>query len=99
MVVFLVKLARFVTARVEVVREEVAIAVPRSALEVVDGRTVLFVEDHGGFEPRAVIFGRRGDHHVEVLSGLEPGQRYVARGGFTLKAELQRGEFSGGHAH
>lgn len=89
----------FVTARVEVAREEVPLAVPKSALQVLDDRTVVFVEDEDGFEPRPVELGRRGDRHVEILSGLSPGQRYVAAGGFTLKAELQRGEFAGGHAH
>ncbi len=89
----------FVTARVEVAREEVPLAVPRSALEVLDDRTVVFVQEEDGFEPRAVQLGRRGDRHVEVVSGLAAGARYVARGGFTLKAELQRGEFAGGHAH
>jgi cobalt-zinc-cadmium efflux system membrane fusion protein len=89
----------FVTARVEVAREEVPLVVPESALEAVDERTVVFVQVADGFEARAVSLGRRGDRHVEILSGLAPGARYVARGGFTLKAELQSGEFSGGHAH
>jgi cobalt-zinc-cadmium efflux system membrane fusion protein len=89
----------FVTARVEVAREEVPLAVPRSALEVMGDQTVVFVQEADGFEPRAVQLGRRGDQHVEVTSGLAAGARYVARGGFTLKAELQRGEFAGGHAH
>jgi cobalt-zinc-cadmium efflux system membrane fusion protein len=89
----------FVTARVEVAREEVPVAVPRSALEVMGDRSVVFVQEEDGFAPRAVRLGRRGDEHVEIVSGLASGQRYVARGGFTLKAELQRGEFAGGHAH
>ncbi len=89
----------FVTARVDVAREEVPVAVPKTALEVLDDRSVVFVEAEGGFEPRPVSLGRRGDQHVEILSGLSPGQRYVARGGFTLKAELERGELAGGHAH
>lgn len=89
----------FVTARVEVAREEVPVAVPRSALEVMGDRSVVFVQDEDGFEPRIVQLGRRGDEHVEVAAGLAAGERYVARGGFTLKAELQRGEFAGGHGH
>jgi cobalt-zinc-cadmium efflux system membrane fusion protein len=89
----------FVTARVEVAREQVPLAVPKSALEVLDERNVVFVEDEDGFEPRPVVIGRRGDHHVEIREGLAVGDRYVARGGFTLKTELQRGEFTGGHGH
>ena len=89
----------FVTTRVEVTREQVPLAVPKSALEVLDERHVVFVEDEEGFAPRPVALGRRGDQHVEIRTGLAPGDRYVARGGFTLKAELQRGEFTGGHGH
>jgi cobalt-zinc-cadmium efflux system membrane fusion protein len=36
---------------------------------------------------------------VEIRSGLAANERYVARGGFTLKAELARGELGGGHGH
>lgn len=89
----------FVTARVEVAREEVPLAVPESALERLHEHTVVFLEVEGGFAPQAVTLGRRGDRGVEILSGLAPGARYVARGAFTLKAELQRGELAGGHGH
>jgi cobalt-zinc-cadmium efflux system membrane fusion protein len=89
----------FVTARVEVERQEMPVAVPKTALEILDGRTVVFVEDEAGFEARAVNLGLGGDRHVEIRAGLAPGERYVARGAFTLKAELQRGELAGGHEH
>jgi cobalt-zinc-cadmium efflux system membrane fusion protein len=89
----------FVTARVEVERHEVPIAVPKTALEILDGRTTVFVENEAGFEPRAVNVGLGGDRHAEIRAGLAAGERYVARGAFTLKAELQRGELAGGHEH
>lgn len=89
----------FVTARVEVERREVPVAVPKTALEILEGRTTIFVENEGTFEARAVNVGASGDRHVEIRSGLTAGERYVARGAFTLKAELQRGELAGGHEH
>ncbi|MGH7822847.1 MAG: efflux RND transporter periplasmic adaptor subunit [Candidatus Binatia bacterium] len=89
----------FVTARVEVERREMPVAVPKTALEVLEGRSVVFVENEAGFEPRAVNVGLAGDRHVEIRAGLAAGERYVARGAFTLKAELQRGELAGGHEH
>jgi len=89
----------FVTARIAVERAEVPVAAPLTALEVVEGATVIFVEGEHGFAPRPVTLGRRDDARVEVLTGLAAGERYVAKGGFTLKAELARGEMSGGHAH
>jgi len=89
----------FVTARIAVERAEVPVAAPLTALEVVEGATVVFVEGEHGFAPRPVTLGRRDHARVEVLTGLAPGERYVAKGGFTLKAELARGEMRGGHAH
>ena len=35
----------------------------------------------------------------EDLDGLEPGARYVAKGAFSLKAELGKDAFGDGHGH
>ncbi len=89
----------FVTARITIDAAEAPVAVPLGALEVVEGRTVVFVEGKRGFAPRPVTLGRQDERRAEVLAGLAAGERYVAKGGFTLKAELARGEMRGGHAH
>jgi cobalt-zinc-cadmium efflux system membrane fusion protein len=89
----------FVVGQVVVDAVEVAVAVPRTALETLDEKTVVFVESGDGLRARPVRLGRAGTTQVEVLSGLEPGERYVRRGGFTLKAELSKGVFGDGHAH
>jgi len=85
----------FVTARVELERREVPIAVAKDALEEIEGRPALFVESAGGFEVRPVSLGASGDRHVEVRAGLAAGERYAARGVFTLEAELQRDQLTG----
>jgi cobalt-zinc-cadmium efflux system membrane fusion protein len=46
-----------------------------------------------------VTTGRSDHDHVEVTAGLQPGEHYVSRGAFTLKAELGKGAFGHGHAH
>lgn len=89
----------FVTALVELERVEVAVAVPRTALEQVEGETVVFVKDDDEFEPRPVTLGLQGSDVVEVTRGLKAGETYVTQGGFTLKSELAREELSGGHSH
>lgn len=73
--------------------------VPKSALQIVDGQTVVFVETAEGFEPRQVRVGSSNEVDAEIVDGLVPGQRYVARGGFTLKAQLEKGSFGDGHSH
>ncbi len=89
----------FVTGRVEVSGDEVPVAIPTTAIQTVGEVPVVFVSDEGGFEPRPIRIGRRGPHFVEVTNGLEPGEEFVSAGGFTLKAELQRGELGEGHGH
>jgi cobalt-zinc-cadmium efflux system membrane fusion protein len=90
----------FVTARVVTDAVEVAVRVPRTALiRMEEGSHVIFVKTDEGFEPRPVALGRLSRDFAEVASGLVPGERYVARGGFGLKAELGKDAFGGGHGH
>ena len=46
-----------------------------------------------------VKIGRVNQFSAEILSGLQAGQKYVSKGGFTLKAELEKGSMSSGHNH
>jgi len=89
----------FVTVDVRVERTPVAVAVPRAAVHTLADSVVVFVETGEGFAPRAVTPGRGNETHVEIVSGLSPGDRYVGRGGFTLKAELGKNSFGHGHGH
>jgi cobalt-zinc-cadmium efflux system membrane fusion protein len=89
----------FATARVMVDRSEVPVAVPPSALLLVDGRPCVFVQTADGFVPRAVSVGRETDDLVESTEGLTAGEIYVAQGGFTLKAELEKASFGDAHVH
>ena len=45
------------------------------------------------------MLGRSTEIYAEVTKGLQPGQQYVTKGAFTLKAELGKGAFGDGHAH
>ena len=90
----------FVNARVVTSSDEVRLVVPTSAvIRMEDGDDVVFVQTDEGFEPRPVSLGRLAPDHVEVVDGLEPGDRYVAAGGFSLKAELGKEAFGDGHGH
>jgi cobalt-zinc-cadmium efflux system membrane fusion protein len=84
---------------VRVVEDEAAeIAIPRGALQVVEGKPSVFVETDEGWALRAVQPGREGNQMVEVLSGLVAGERVASTHTFLLKSELGKGE-AGHHDH
>ena len=67
------------------------LAVPRSAIEEIDGHPAVFVRvDEGVFEVRSVHLGEYGGEFVEILNGLEEGDAVVADGSFLLKGQLLR---------
>jgi cobalt-zinc-cadmium efflux system membrane fusion protein len=89
----------FVTADITIERHEVSLLIPETALQSVEERPTVFAETPEGFIPQPVTLGRRNAAAIEVTSGLVPGQRYVTRGAFTLKAQLAKGSFGDGHNH
>jgi len=68
-----------------------ALMVPQSALQEMEGETVVFVvKGPNQFEKRAVKTERNQGGLVEVLSGLARGERVVTAGSFQLKSEFQK---------
>ncbi len=67
--------------------------VPRSAVQNVDDRTVVYLADSkepGRFIEREVRLGQASGDQVEVTSGLQPGDLVVTRGSFFVRAERDR---------
>ncbi len=89
----------FVTARVIVGNFTARVVVPKTALQRLGENTVVFVKTDEGFQPRTVHIGRANTRAVEILSGLNPGETYVSKGGFTLKSELLKESFGEGDEH
>ena len=58
----------------------------------------MFVRREGGeFELHEVTLGASGPGLVEVVQGLQEGERVVTRGAWTLKSVLLRGTFGEDH--
>jgi len=89
----------FVTAKVVTDEITVPVAIPKTALIKEEDRAQVFVQTGEGFELMPVSIGRSNGDHIEITTGLSAGQRYVAKGGFTLKAQLSKGAFGDGHNH
>jgi membrane fusion protein, heavy metal efflux system len=76
---------------------EVSVAVQADAIQSMGDRQVVF-ERHGQqLEARPLTLGRSDGRLVEVLSGLNAGDRYVAKNSFVIKAEL--GKAGASHDH
>ena len=69
---------------------EPVLAVPRSALQRVGGKPIVFVRRREGFEKRAVQPGSSGGDLVEVRSGLREGDEVAKDAVSVLERELLR---------
>ena len=87
----------FVTAEVATEEQRVEVLVPRGAVQEIGGESAVFVRTPEGFERREVVLGRGDQEGVEVVFGLDPGERYAATNTFVLKAELGKAEAE--HSH
>ena len=64
------------------------LVVPVSAVIFAGERKVVFVDrGEGRLEPRTVTTGASSEQQIEILSGLEPGERVVTSGNFLIAAE------------
>jgi cobalt-zinc-cadmium efflux system membrane fusion protein len=71
---------------------EPVLAVPRSALTEIAGKTVVFVRiGENEFETHDVTAGDSSAGKVRILSGLREGEPIVVEGAFTVKSVLLRG--------
>ncbi len=68
-----------------------SIAVPSTAVQSVENRTVVFVRTSNGFRAVPVTAGRRNGDQVIISSGLTGQERIATTNSFTLKAELGKG--------
>lgn len=84
---------------VAVVQDEatVPVAIKREGLQMFRDWDVVFVRVDDMFEARPLELGRQDGAWVEVLSGLQAGERYASANSFILKADL--GKAGASHDH
>ncbi len=88
----------FVSGKVFTSLKTVEVAVPKNAVQLLDGQKVVFVKGDEGFHPQVVTLGMENGELVEILDGLHAGDIYVAKGAYTFKSEILKESF-GGHGH
>ena len=89
----------FATVEIESGAARKVLAVPESAVTLVQGLPTVFVEEAAGFEPRPVELGERSGGSVILKSGVKPGELVATEGVYALKARLLKSQIGEGHAH
>jgi cobalt-zinc-cadmium efflux system membrane fusion protein len=79
-----------VSARITVANLPVAVAVRRTGLQSFRGGPVVFARVGDEYEVRMLELGREDADRVEVLKGLRPGERYVTRNSYLVKADIEK---------
>ena len=90
----------FARIALQVASKDGVIAIAPAAIQRQGGEMVVFVDEgEGRFTRREVTLGIRTPEQVEIVWGLDPGERVVVEGSFLLKSELEKAGFEAGHAH
>lgn len=91
----------FVKVTVNVGGQDADVVIPKSAVQQIDEKTVVFIEEGEGFEPLPVQLGAEDKENVIITNGLRPGQRFVTQGSFELKSKIVTGALGShaGHGH
>lgn len=87
----------FVDGRVVLSATPVDVAIKSSAVQTLEGKTVVFVREGDTFAVREVELGGRDADWIEVKFGLMAGDTYAAKNSFVIKAEIGKGSAS--HEH
>jgi len=82
------------TVRGDVVisEQEVPLVVKTTALQRQEGSDVVYIQKGSTYQMRKVEIGQRDPEWTEIISGIEPGEKYVSRNSFIIKADIAKSE-------
>ncbi|MDP3517399.1 MAG: efflux RND transporter periplasmic adaptor subunit [Pseudohongiella sp.] len=87
----------WISAQIKIAEHEVPLAVKRVGLQTFRDFTVVYAQIGDEYEVRMLEMGRQSEEWVEILSGLEPGTRYVTENSYILKADVEKDGASHDH--
>ena len=90
---------QFVEVELETGVSEPVLALPRSAITLLEGRESVFRLEDDEFHPVSISVGRNIGDWVIVHSGLEQGDMVATMGVFHLKSLILKSSLGSGHAH
>ncbi|MFQ5481835.1 MAG: efflux RND transporter periplasmic adaptor subunit [Nitrospinaceae bacterium] len=80
----------FVSVELTLEERAVPVAVKIEAIQNLRDWTVVFVKYGSLFEGRPLQLGASDGAWIEVLNGLSPGENYVVKNSFAVKAEIEK---------
>lgn len=78
---------------------EARVAVPESAVLLMDGMPTVFKVEGDELHPQPVQTGATSSGWTEVSAGLAPGDEVVTQGAFLIKSLMLKSQMGEGHAH
>ncbi len=66
------------------------LVVKSEALQKHEGEAVVFVRRNNRYHAQPVKVGRTDGRHTEILSGLKPGDLYVVKNSYLIKADIEK---------
>ncbi len=75
----------------------VELAVKKSAIQILDNQSGVFVKNNSEYVFTPLQLGRSDMDYVEVIAGLKPGQWYVTTNSYLLKADIEKSEAEHDH--
>lgn len=82
----------FARAELLAAETEIALMVPKEAVQNIEGEDTVFIPVQDGFAVRTVSLGNADDNSFEILDGLILGETIANKNTFLLRAELQKDE-------
>jgi cobalt-zinc-cadmium efflux system membrane fusion protein len=81
-------------ANVQIVTDvnRAAISIPQSAVLNDEGKTIVFVADGSGYKKRQVQAGIQNNDRVEIVDGLNAGDKVVVKGNYLLLEQSKPGQ-------
>jgi len=77
--------------------QAVPLVIDKRAIQVMEGKQVIFIKNEHGFEVREVNLALSDGQFSQVITGLAQGEVYAAQNSYLLKAELEKS--SAAHHH
>jgi cobalt-zinc-cadmium efflux system membrane fusion protein len=82
----------FANVQIVTALNRTAISIPQSAVLTDEGKTIVFVAEGNGYKKRQVQAGIQSNDRVEIVDGLNAGDKVVVKGNYLLLQQSKPGE-------